>query len=88
MRTFHDVWTFCFETKCFVPKVPQKCLGGVWDHPRPIPDHSGPILTKNRLTTEITKSYKKSYNKTYNQIKNILELHLVNPAITPNPGKR
>ena len=39
----------CFE-KCFVPKVPQKCPGGLWDHPRPIPDRFGPILEQNHLT--------------------------------------
>ena len=64
---FLDVWTFhvfgwrfwiCLLEKWFDPKMPQKCLGPLWDHPRPILDHSGPILTKNRLTTEITKSYK------------------------------
>ena len=54
---FMIVGCFCaVEKKRFDPKVPQKCLGGVWDHPRPILDHSGPILTKNRLTTEITQN--------------------------------
>ena len=50
---FMCVWRFV--ELFFFTKITQKCLGGVWDHPRPIPDHSGPILTKNRLKTEITK---------------------------------
>ncbi len=49
--TFFDV--FFLLKKWFDPKVPQKCLGPLWDHPRPIPDHSGPIPTKNHLKTEI-----------------------------------
>ena len=50
--------------------MPQKCPGGLWDHPRPILDHSGPIMTKKRLQTNRynisdTISYTKSYNKSY-----------------------
>ena len=69
-KPFSDVWTlhvfsmFVWQ-KCFDPKVPQKCPGPLWDHPRPILDNFRPILTKNRLKTEITKSYPKSYNKSY-----------------------
>ena len=45
-----DVCLSFFEKqKCVVPKVPQKCLGGVWDHPRRILDHVRPILDQNRL---------------------------------------
>ena len=33
-----------FLKKMFFPKVVQKGPGGVWDHPRPIPAYSGPIL--------------------------------------------
>ncbi len=42
--------------KCFDPKVPQKCLGPLWDHPRPILDHFRPILETNRLTNYIMKN--------------------------------
>ncbi len=45
---FSDVFLRFFEKK-IVPKVPQKCLGGVWDHPRPILDHFRPILDQNRI---------------------------------------
>ena len=31
--------------KKFVQKVTQKCLGGLWDHPRPIPAYSGLFWT-------------------------------------------
>ena len=51
---FRRFVTFFLET-CFVPKVPQKCLGGVWDHPRPIRDNFRPILT--------TQMPKKLYSK-------------------------
>ena len=46
-----------------IPKVPQKCLGPLRDHPRPIPDHFGPILTKNRLNNYITKIPMKNHIK-------------------------
>ena len=35
--------------------MPQKCLGGVWDHPRPILDNFRPILDQNRLKNYIMK---------------------------------
>jgi len=38
---------FCF------PEMPQKCLGGVWDHPRPIRDQFWTILDQHRLTNYI-----------------------------------
>ena len=40
-------------TKKDLTRSAQKCLGPLWDHPRPIRDHSGPILDTNRLTNYI-----------------------------------
>ena len=62
-QRFSDVWTcHVFPTffyvclkQCFGPKMPQKCPGGLWDHPRPIRDHFRPMLTNNRLTNYIRK---------------------------------
>ena len=42
-----------FLTKSIFPKMLQKCLGGVWDHPRPIRDHFGPILDQHLLHKNI-----------------------------------
>ena len=44
-----------FEKTCFVPEVPQKCLGGVWDHPRRIRDQFWTILDQHRVKQNIRK---------------------------------
>ena len=56
-KWFSDVWAFhvclpffCLDTYFFT-KMVQKCLGGVWDHPRPIRDQFWTILDQNRITT-------------------------------------
>ena len=51
---FWRFFTF-FRKTWFDPKVPQKCLGPLWDHPRPIRDQFWTILDQNCLKNYIRK---------------------------------
>ena len=70
-KRLSDVWTFHVfsafflkKTKRFDPKVPQKCLGGVWDHPRRIRDQFWTISDQHRLKHYICKNtIKKTIHK-------------------------
>ena len=61
-----------FLKNMFLPKVPQKCSWGVWDHPRPIPAYSGPFRAHSG-----PKSPKHWHNKII--LKKTINIPITNP---------